>query len=64
MNNIYRVWFDSGSPDGVCCVLVSAPTEKSALELAREQMKDFPKMEEAPYQISIFNINDEHASIC
>lgn len=64
MNNVYRVWFDSTRGPEVCCVVVAAPTEKRALELAREQTKDFPDLQDAQYQISMFDISKESASIC
>ena len=64
--NVYRVWFDpvDGGDYGVCCILVSTTSEKRALELAREQVKDFPVLQNAQYQIDIFDTNSEHASIC
>lgn len=64
INNVYRVWFDSTNGPEVCCILVAAPNEKRALELAREAIKDFPDLKNAQYQISVFDTSTEKASIC
>lgn len=61
--NVYRVWFDAGKI-GVFCVLAAAETEKRALELAREQMKNAPEIMNSPYQISAFDFTKENASVC
>ena len=64
MNKVYRVWFDSSADYGVCCVLVSAETEERALELAKEEIKCFPVLQNAPYRISVFDTSTENAAIC
>lgn len=62
--NVYRVWFDPTTGGEGCCVLVAATSEARAIELAKEQVKDFPVLQNAQYQISIFDTNSERASIC
>lgn len=64
MNNVYRVWFESTYSQDVCCVLVAAPTEKRALELAQEQTKDFPDLQDSRPRIALFDTSAEKASIC
>jgi len=62
--NVYRVWFEPASGGEACCVAVSAMTEERALELAKEQVKCFPTLQNAQHQIMRFDTSTEHASIC
>lgn len=63
--NVYRVWFDSGNDRyGVCCVLVSAMTEERAVELAKNHVKCFHELENAPFIVNIFDTNKENVSVC
>ena len=63
MNNIYRVWFEPESGE-TCCVLVSAQDEEKALKLAKEEVEGFSNLILSSYEIRLFDINIEHASIC
>lgn len=63
--NTYRVWFDTGNEKyGVCCVLVAAQTEERAVELAKNEVKDFPELLNAQYSVSRFETRKENVSIC
>ena len=64
MNKVYRVWFDPGCGYEICCVLVAAETEARAVELAKDQVRDFPSLLNSQCQVSLFDTSMERASIC